>query len=199
MAWPSTVNLDSSRMSEDKIRYDVIVCEALRGVIRTVLQRVLKRGLPGENHFFITFDTTAPGTIISKRLKEQYPEEMMIVLQYQFWDLMVYDDRFEVKLSFNAVPERLIIPYSAIKNFRDPSAQFALNPNLSLPTSAGNPAIVADGSVERPDIVALPGPGISSESASEPAKQDVGKTEDPSGEPAQESAKVVELDLFRKK
>ena len=81
------------------------------------MQRVQKRGLPGEHHFYINFDTCAAGTILSKRLKAQYPEEMTIVLQHKFWDLLVYDDRFEVKLSFNNVPERLVIPYSSIKSF----------------------------------------------------------------------------------
>ena len=123
-------------MSEDKIRYDILASEALRGIIRTVLQRVQKRGLPGEHHFFINFDTCAPGVIMSKRLKEKYPVDMIIVLQHKFWDLMVFDDRFEVKLAFNNVPERLVIPFAAIKSFADPSVQFGFNPNLFAPTGA---------------------------------------------------------------
>ena len=103
-------------MSEDKIRYDILASEALRGIIRTVLQRVQKRGLPGDHHFYINFDTTAPGVILSKRLKDKYPLDMTIVLQHKFWDLMVFEDRFEVKLSFNNVPERLVIPFAAIKS-----------------------------------------------------------------------------------
>ena len=84
-------------MPEDLIRYEPLVLDALRGVVRSVLQRVLKRGIPGDHHFFITFDTRAPGVGLSKRLKEQYPQEMTIVLQHQFWDLVVTDDRFEVR------------------------------------------------------------------------------------------------------
>jgi hypothetical protein len=113
-------------MAEDLIRYEALVLDALRGVVRAVLQRVLKRGIPGEHHFFITFDTKAPGVGLSKRLKDQYPHEMTIVLQHQFWDLAVTEDRFEVRLSFNNVPERLVIPFSAVRIFQDPTVHFAL-------------------------------------------------------------------------
>ena len=81
-------------MPEDLIRYEALVLDALRGVVHAVLQRVQKRGVPGDHHFFITFDTHAPGVGISKRLKDQYPHEMTIVLQHQFWDLVVTEDRF---------------------------------------------------------------------------------------------------------
>ena len=186
-------------MSEDKIRYDVLASEALRGIIRTVLTRVQKRGLPGEHHFYITFDTGAAGTILSKRLKAQYPEEMMIVLQHKFWDLLVYDDRFEVKLSFNSVPERLVIPFSAIKSFFDPSVQFGFNPNLFMPVGGS----ADDGGEPDPDVApqeraALPRPALKIEPAAAG-----GSDGEPSirqeEQPQQESAKVVELDLFRKK
>jgi hypothetical protein len=113
-------------MPEDLIRYEALVLDALRGVVRAVLLRVLKRGVPGDHHFFITFDTRAPGVGLSKRLKEQYPHEMTIVLQHQFWDLAVTEDRFEVRLSFNNIPERLIIPFSAVRIFQDPTVHFAL-------------------------------------------------------------------------
>ena len=201
-------------MSEDHIRYDILASEALRGIIRTVLQRVQKRrSLPGDHHFYITFDTTAPGTIISKRLKEQYPEEMTIVLQYQFWDLMVYDDRFEVKLSFNAVPERLIVPFAAIKSFVDPSVSFGFSPNVfassaAAPRPAAPPQPAAPSQptvVEVPYEIELPD---SSASTPLPRSKSVGG---PSTEPEIEieitqeeqplphSAEVVKLDLFRKK
>ena len=85
-----------------------------------------RSGLPGQHHLYIAFDTEADGVSVSKRLKEQYPEEMTIVLQYQFWDLQVTNDRFEVKLSFGSVPERLVVPFQAVKAFYDPSAQFGL-------------------------------------------------------------------------
>jgi hypothetical protein len=113
-------------MAEDLIRYDELAQDALRGVIRTVLKQVAETGLPGEHHLYVAFDTRAEGVSISQRLQEQYPEEMTIVLQYQFWDLEVGDERFEVKLAFNNIPERLVVPFRAIKAFYDPSVQFGL-------------------------------------------------------------------------
>src|SRR4029450_12705964 len=113
-------------MAEDEIRYDLLTQDALRGVVRQVLARLQREGLPGEHHLYIAFDTGAEGVSVSKRLKEQYPEEMTIVLQYQFWDLQVTNDRFEVKLSFGSLPERLVVPFKAVKAFYDPSAQFGL-------------------------------------------------------------------------
>ncbi|MCZ8184794.1 MAG: ClpXP protease specificity-enhancing factor SspB [Beijerinckiaceae bacterium] len=112
--------------SEDLIRYDVMVQEALLGVVRKVLQDAAKSGLPGEHHFYITFRSQAPGVRLSTRLREKYPEEMTIVLQHQFWDLIVGDHNFEVGLSFGGVPERLLVPYEALTGFYDPSVQFGL-------------------------------------------------------------------------
>jgi uncharacterized protein len=113
-------------MSEDKIRYDILASEALRGIIRTVLQRVQKRGLPGDHHFYISFDTRAEGVRLSPRMREQYPQDMTIVLQHQFWDLAVTEDAFEVGLAFGGITERLGIPFAAITAFSDPSVQFGL-------------------------------------------------------------------------
>lgn len=108
------------------IDYDALTQDALRGIARTVLQRVAKSGLPGDHHFYIAFDTQAPGVILSRRLKEKYPEEMMIVLQHRFWDLAVADDYFEVKLTFEGIPERLVVPFQAMRVFFDPSVRFTL-------------------------------------------------------------------------
>jgi hypothetical protein len=113
-------------MANDMIRYDLLAQEALRGVVRKVLTDITKHGLPGEHHFYIAFDTNYPGVRLSQRLREQYPNEMTIVLQHQFWDLSVSDYAFEVGLSFGNVPERLVIPFDAIKGFFDPSVQFGL-------------------------------------------------------------------------
>jgi hypothetical protein len=113
-------------MAVDHIRYDVLAQEALRGVVRTVLEDAAKNGLPGDHHFYITFDTRAEGVRLSQRMRAQYPAEMTIVLQHQFWDLVIGDDGFEVGLSFGGVPERLSVPFSAIKGFFDPSVQFGL-------------------------------------------------------------------------
>src|SRR5437763_2344685 len=114
-------------MPVDHIRYDILVQEALRGMVRDVLAEAAKnKGMPGEHHFFITFDTTAEDVRLSPRLRAQYPEEMTVVLQHQFWDLKVTDEAFEVGLSFGGVAERLLVPFDAIKAFADPSVQFTL-------------------------------------------------------------------------
>ena len=111
-------------MPEDHIRYDLLAQAALRGVVRTVLADVAKKGLPGEHHFKITFGTTAPGVRLSERMRAQYPQTMTIVLQHQFWDLAVRDEAFEVGLSFGGVPERLTVPFNAVTAFFDPAVQF---------------------------------------------------------------------------
>ena len=113
-------------MATDHIRYDVLVRDALRGVLRRVLTDAAEHGLPGEHHFFITFLSTAEGVKLSPRLLAQYPEEMTVILQHQFWDLTVTEDRFEVGLSFGGIPERLVVPFNSIKSFVDPSAPFTL-------------------------------------------------------------------------
>src|SRR5437764_4177848 len=113
-------------MTVDHIRYDILAREALRGVVRTVLEDAAKNGLPGEHHFYITFDTRAEGVAVSQRLRAQYPAEITIVLQHQFWDLAVSANAFEVGLAFGGVPERLSVPFAAIIGFFDPSVQFGL-------------------------------------------------------------------------
>ena len=113
-------------MATDHIRYDVLARDALRGVLRRVLADAAEHGLPGEHHFFITFLSTAEGVKLSPRLLAQYPEEMTVILQHQFWDLVVTEDRFEVGLSFGGIPERLVVPFNSIKSFFDPSVQFGL-------------------------------------------------------------------------
>jgi uncharacterized protein len=168
-------------MATDHIRYDVLARDALRGVLRRVLTDAAEHGLPGEHHFFITFVSTADGVKLSPRLLAQYPEEMTVILQHQFWDMVVTEDRFEVGLSFGGTPERLVVPYSAIKSFFDPSVQFGLQfetTDASVPADAENPA------TPLPTTSALPAPP--KESNEEPAK--------PS-----EGAEVVRLDRFRKK
>jgi hypothetical protein len=112
--------------AEQVIDYEALAQTAMRGVVRAVLARVAKSGLPSEHHFYIAFNTQAPGVVISKRLKEKYPEEMTIVLQHRFWDLNVTEERFEVKLTFDSIPERLTIPFAAIKVFFDPSVPYGL-------------------------------------------------------------------------
>jgi hypothetical protein len=113
-------------MTVDHIRYDILTQDALRGLVRTVLEDAAKNGLPGDHHFYITFDPRTEGVTLSPRMRAQYPEEMTVVLQHQFWDLVVGEDRFEVGLSFGGFAERVIVPFAAITRFVDPSVQFAM-------------------------------------------------------------------------
>ena len=165
-------------MATDHIRYDVLARDALRGVLRRVLTDAAEHGLPGEHHFFITFLSTAEGVKLSPRLLAQYPEEMTVILQHQFWDLTVTEDRFEVGLSFGGIAERLVVPFNSIKSFFDPSVQFGLQFEPADAPAASLPAVPA------PAAPTVPTPAV--ENKDEPAK--------PS-----EGAEVVRLDRFRKK
>jgi uncharacterized protein len=171
-------------MATDHIRYDVLARDALRGVLRRVLTDAAEHGLPGEHHFFITFLSTADGVKLSPRLLAQYPEEMTIILQHQFWDLVVTEDRFEVGLSFGGIPERLVVPFAAIKSFLDPSVQFGLQFEPSE-TAAEAPAAKLP-AVPTPSALPAAAPEPAAESNDEPAK-------------TSEGAEVVRLDRFRKK
>ncbi|SKA13441.1 SspB family protein [Consotaella salsifontis] len=175
-------------MGQDLIRYDILTQDALRGVIRKVLSEVSKTGLPGDHHFFITFLTGAPGVRVSARLREKYPEVMTIVIQHQYWDLKVNENGFEVGLSFSDVPERLMVPFSAIRGFYDPAVNFELEFDLR-DVEAANTS-VGDGSEELETVEELTPPPASKEKAPQDA--------DPSAE-QKGSADVVSLDAFRKK
>jgi len=149
-------------MTVDHIRYDILAREALRGVVRTVLEDAAKNGLPGEHHFFVTFDTRAEGVAVSQRLRAQHPAEMTIVLQHQFRALEVRDDTFSVILSFQNRAERLTIPFVAVATFADPSVNFGLQFEAvaSEATEAPPPAQISGpqpADPERPaaEIVAL--------------------------------------------
>ena len=119
-------------MAEDLIRYDILTQDALRGMIAKLLDEVTRTGLPGDHHFFITFDTCAPKVQLSTRMKEKYPEEMTIVVQHRFWDLEVKEDHFQIGLSFDEIPEMLVVPFAAIKGFYDPSVKFGLQFELQI-------------------------------------------------------------------
>lgn len=108
------------------IDYEALAQTAMRGLVRSVLEQTAKSGLPGEHHFYISFDTCAENVSMSPRLKEKYPTEMTIVLQHRFRDLIVSEDGFEVKLTFDGIPERLVVPFKAIKVFFDPSVRYGL-------------------------------------------------------------------------
>jgi hypothetical protein len=179
-------------MATDHIRYDLLAQDALRGLVRKVLTDAAKSGLPGEHHFSISFRTDAEGVKMSPRLREQFPQEMTVILQYQFWDLKVTDTAFEVGLSFGGVPEKLTVPFDAIKSFFDPSVQFGLQFETieSEPQASGDAA--AQGPAEVKPLVQAeiaPAPAAAKGAEDNPAATGSDK---PSGE-------VVRLDRFRKK
>ena len=106
--------------------YPAMVDNAMRGVVKEVLQQADRDGFSGEHHFYISFNTNYPGVSLSSQLKAKYPDEMTIVLQHQFWDMDIQNERFSLMLSFNNVPEKLVIPYDAMTAFADPSVKFGL-------------------------------------------------------------------------
>ncbi|MCX5497108.1 SspB family protein [Kaistia dalseonensis] len=178
-------------MAEDLIRYDILAQDALRGVVRKVLAEVAKTGLPGDHHFYITFETRAPGVRISSRMLAQYPDDMTIILQHQFWDLSVTEHAFEVGLSFNGVPERLLIPFTALKAFLDPSVQFGLQFDMARADEDAEEGSHEMEEVETsPLVLDRPSAFASAEAESEPAGDE---------EPKPAQAEIVRLDAFRKK
>ncbi len=174
-------------MAEDLIRYDILAQDALRGVVRKVLSEVSRTGLPGDHHFFIKFATKAPGVRISSRLLKEYPEEITIVLQHQYWDLTVTEHAFEVGLSFNGVPERLLVPFTALRGFFDPAVQFGLQFEQVTARASGETAAPGEPVNEKPPVP------IAVERKGEHAG-----AEQKDGSPAG-AAEVVSLDAFRKK
>jgi hypothetical protein len=207
-------------MSVDHIRYDILTQDALRGVVRTVLGDAAKNGPPGEHHFYITFDTRADGVRLSPRMLAQYPKEMTIVLQHQFWDLVVTENGFEVGLSFGGVAERLAVPIAAIKGFFDPSVQFGLQfeeldeapaeggeatGESALPgTDRGGKRPAAEHRPRpAPALPEMPAPANPESASSGLANSEPGTSEPPLAagdvpKPAS-GAEVVRLDRFRKK
>ena len=144
------------------IDYEALQQDALRGVVRAALIQISNTGLPGEHHFFISFLTQSPGVVLSKRLKEKYPHEMTIVLQHRFWDLLISDERFEVKLTFDGIPERLVIPFASIKVFIDPSVRFGLqfeeNAGDKEPSASRRPSLTMDAAYDQAGEALADGP-----------------------------------------
>jgi uncharacterized protein len=216
-------------MADDLIRYDLLVQDALRGVVRKVLTDAARDGLAGEHHFYVSFRTEAPGVRMSQRLREKYPQDMTIVLQHQFWDLGVTEHTFEVGLSFSGVPERLLVPFDALTGFFDPSVQFGLKFDLSegaeavaedasedeTVTTGGNAAPRGAGS--EPTEMKPKGTGLATiggtvpklipgaaPNAAQAAKPEAGsESKAPAAKKAEDGqesgAEVVSLDAFRKK
>ncbi len=170
-------------MPEDLMRYDQLAQNALRGVVRDALRRVEKSGLPGEHHFYIAFNTKSPGVDIGERMAQRYPREMTIVIQHQYENLVVREDRFEVELSFDNIPEKLVIPFSAVKGFLDPAVQFGLQFEVVNVESTTE----SDKKTVKPTVTKLKSVD------DEPESVETGPTDD------KEAPKVVSLDSFRKK
>lgn len=185
-------------MAKDHFNYPALMDGALRGIVRSVLQRTAERGLPGSHHFYISFRTDYPGVEVPEYLREKYPEEITIVLQHQFWGLESNDDQLAVTLSFRDIHERLVVPWPALTGFADPSVSFGLQ--FEAPGAAaaaveakekgeGGPKLVPAKTEPRPEATmhALPAPAADTPAA-DAAKPAAGRT-----------GEVVTLDAFRKK
>ena len=173
-------------MPEDLMRYDQLAQSALKGVVREALRKVEKSGLPGEHHFFIQFNTRFPGVSIGERLSQKYPREMTVVIQHQFFNLQVLEDRFQVELSFDNIPEKLVIPFASVKGFLDPAVQFG----LQFEVASTEDVLRAEPKVEpKSKLETKP------KSINKTAKDIVPKDD----EAVAEKPNVVSLDAFRKK
>src|SRR5215470_2929749 len=168
-------------MGQNRLDYERMCADALRSVVRRALEQVAERGLPGGNHFLITFKTGFPGVTMPDYLRERYPDTISVMLQYEFWNLEVEDDQFSVTLSFSDVRERLTVPFLAVTAFVDPFAKF----QLKFEAPADAEALALAKRDKQPTLLKP------AEHAKPEAKSD-----------AQEKAKsgeVVTLDAFRKK
>ncbi|MDX5361344.1 MAG: ClpXP protease specificity-enhancing factor SspB [Alphaproteobacteria bacterium] len=172
-------------MSDQRLRYDRMVQDAMLGVVRQSLKEIAEQGLPGEHHFYITFATGVPGVDMPPNLRERFPEELTIVLQHEFWDLEVGENAFSVTLNFNATPARLTVPFTSIMHFYDPSVKFGLQFTVAVPCAPEAPAAPA-GAGENPDAATAPSTG-----------PNAGADEQPAGDDAR--GEVISLDQFRKK
>ena len=182
-------------MSTDLIRYDLLVQDALRSVVRRVLADAARAGLPGEHHFNIAFKTHAPGVVVPAAVRSRFPDEMSIILQHEFWDLTVGQDAFEVMLNFSRRPEKLTVPFDAITGFTDPSVPFGfkLEPRVAEDQPAPAPAqearLQTRPAPSEPRRVTPDAAPASDKGAAAPTKP----------VPAPGPAKVVSIDAFRKK
>jgi hypothetical protein len=186
-------------MGEEGLRYDAMVEQALRGVVRRALSYAAERGLPGDHHFYVSFRTNDPGVDIPAQLRTRYPHEMTIVLQHQFWGLDVGEEAFGVTLSFSDVPERLTIPFSTISAFADPSVKFGLQFDSGQAEEGDAVAPVAAPEQRQQPVeqFAADSSAANAEeasSSSEPADDDAADEEE-----APAGGKVIMLDPYRKK
>jgi hypothetical protein len=183
-------------MSDNELRYDRMVEDALRSVVNRALVHAAERGLSGEHHFYITFLTGHPDVVIPDHLRSHYPNEMTIVLQHQFWGLEVGPETFGVTLSFANQPERLTVPFAAVTAFADPSVRFG----LQFDAGSGEPKTGEDDQVVLADLPALD-VEVANVTALTPNQDTADEAEPPSEDsdlPSEDSGKVVTLDAFRK-
>ncbi len=195
-------------MEVTSLSYERMVEDALRGVLRQALKITEAQGLPGAHHFYITFDTTHPGLKIAPSLKALHPNEMTIVLQHQFWDLVVGDERFEITLSFSGVSQRLSVPFSAVTAFADPHAKFGLQFHVEFEErsededdDAGDPPLDDEAPADTAQVdsiqVTQQLKNARKGAAARPPLKTV-KAESETEEP-EAAGKIVTLDAFRKK
>ncbi|HRE59811.1 MAG TPA: ClpXP protease specificity-enhancing factor SspB [Micropepsaceae bacterium] len=192
-------------MAKDWMNYEALAQAAMRGVVRMAIERAATQGLPGDHHFYITFETSAPGVGISDALRERFPDEMTIVLQHQYWGLKTTEEAFEVTLTFSKMPETLTIPWTAIKSFFDPSVKFGLQFRAGL----GGSGVAAPGKSPAAKAPAAKTPtatGAKEATKLDPARKDAeakAPAKDGEGSPAEAKpaapGEVVSLDAFRKK
>lgn len=192
-------------MVDTILRYDRMVENALRGVVREALIQVGKHGLPADHHFYVTFDTNHPKVEIPDYLRSRYPSEMTIVLQHQFYGLKIQETLFAVTLSFNNMPERLVIPYDAIRIFADPSVSFALQ--FESPYEGNDDVGSENTDDDEFDEAALDSLIAETEKAltTKDHKKNGGKLlktaskTEKKGEKEEKKGEIVSLDAFRKK
>lgn len=191
-------------MSKVQIRYDILIQDAFRSVVRSILTDVSKEGLRGDHHYYIKVDCTQHGVNISADLREMYENEITIVLQHQFWDLIVSNDTFEVTLVFNGVSEQVVVPFTAIKGFYDPSVNFSIEFDLRMndgkaPKSQVNSHNVTQIGNNKPNVSNQPPKGESTPKVGK--SKGKAKKSGKSGEKKEDlpESNVVSLDAFRKK
>lgn len=191
-------------MDQELLQYNRIVEDALRSVVRTALEQVATYGLPGEHNLYVTFDTNYPDVDIPERLDQQYPEEMTVVLEHQFWDLHVTEEHFEVTLSFNRRRERLSIPFAAVTAFADPSVPFGLKFQIAededaTPATPPPPAGDQDGAPVMPMPKPAGGASATDKAGEAGGPKGANEAEEADGDAEKDATgEVVSLDTFRK-